>query len=117
MTTIDKNEGRLDWPALLFINRLLWLGLSGWLLTRADQTLSFPYWLDESARWAVRWPFRRQPANPLAPAEPVALPILHRRFAAGANLYTVLRLAWADARWLVRQPAVLVGLGDRKSVV
>ena len=119
MTTTDKNAGWPDTPDLLYLNRLLWLGLSGWLLTRADGRLSFQYMLDLGKRWAVPlvWStiYRhvapdgsRVSHSPIEKSD--SIPIIIRSFTPLTRCKTVFYLAVADARWLVRQPAVAVGL-------
>ncbi len=119
MTTTDKNTGWLYTPDLLYMNRLLWLGLSGWLLTRADGRLSFQYMLDLGKRWSVP-PFwlsiyrRIVPEGSHVSHSPIeksdSIPIITRSFTLLTRCKTVLYLAVVDARWLVRQPAVAVGL-------
>lgn len=115
----------LDIPALLFVNRLLWLGLSGWLLTRAEARLSFSYWLDHgpvfpklSRRYTQfvrlwRSTTKHPTGEAVAADQRSPLPIRSAyRPTVGllASWHIVARLAWTDARWLVRQPAVLVAL-------
>ncbi|CCH00924.1 hypothetical protein FAES_2915 [Fibrella aestuarina BUZ 2] len=122
----DKNTTLPGWPALLFINRLLWLGLSGWLLTRADARLSFPYWLDQgpvfpnlSRRWMQlmkSWNNTNKQADQGVVADTsflasAPLPIVKPEVAGLlVSWRIVVRLAWTDVRWLVRQPALLVAL-------
>lgn len=118
MTTADKNTGWLDIPELLLINRILWLGLSGWLLTRADATLSFPYMLDQGPRWSIRLTMGKHFADrfgfALKPKRRTGQQhtdiIQARSFSVLTRCKTAVYLAMHDVRWLVRQPAVAVGL-------
>ncbi len=41
MSIADKNTGYLEYPAMLFINRILWLGLSFGLIAQAERHFSF----------------------------------------------------------------------------
>lgn len=41
MSIADKNTGFLEYPAMLFINRVLWLGLSFGLIAQAERHFSF----------------------------------------------------------------------------
>ncbi|MBO0933127.1 ABC transporter permease [Fibrella aquatilis] len=108
MPTADKNTSWPDTPELLYINRLLWLGLSGWLIARADEQLSFQYMTAQGK------PFQRMGLPRLSAAARWQrfdeIPVLTRAFTSSARWKTAVHLAVADVRWLVRQTAVAVGL-------
>ncbi|MEZ0607226.1 ABC transporter permease [Fibrella sp. WM1] len=122
----DKNTLllTLDVPVLLLINRMLWLGLSGWLLTRAEARLSFPYWLDRGAvfpdlsrrytQFVYFWKsLKKQPGNAQIAPDPSNFATTGQPIQPASLLVSwqiVARLAWTNARWLLRQPAVLMAL-------
>ena len=112
MTTLDKNTGWPDTPELLYLNRLLWLGLSGWLISRADARLSFPYMMEQGVKFKIRRIANRSAEiNRTIHNDAIQpIPIPKRSFTPATRWKTAFHLAMADARWLVRQPAVAVGL-------
>ncbi|HEX9958951.1 MAG TPA: hypothetical protein VGA96_16900, partial [Fibrella sp.] len=93
--------GTLPFPDLLLINRLLWLGLSGGLLVRAADRLTFQQWASRESGRANRG----LSAEKTLLADSVPFPALHLQFTARAHWQILIRLTGRDFLYLVRQPA------------
>lgn len=101
---VGQLAGPLPFSDLLLINRLLWLGLSGGLLVRAADRLTFQHWAShESGRSKQS---RESPG--LATS---LLPVVHRQFTTHARWQVLSRLTRSNFLYVVRQPAFGVGAG------
>ncbi|MBO0951103.1 ABC transporter permease [Fibrella forsythiae] len=108
LTSFEQRSGTLPLPDLLLINRLLWLGLSGGLLVRAANRLTFHYWSGLPSQRATK----RDLANPQPQrTQSIPLPLLTRRFNGRASWRVLCQLTPAYFRHVVNQPAFsVVGL-------
>lgn len=110
-TPAEQWAGTLPFPDLLLINRLLWLGLSGGLLVKSADRLTFQYWANREPNRVVRPTlFGNTPIDP-SPATSQAtysLPVLHRQFTTRAQWQLVGQLIRRDFLSVVRQPAFVV---------
>lgn len=100
-TPVDQSTGTLPFPDLLLINRLLWLGLSGGLLVRAADRLTFQYWASRESGQTKQGRAIQQPA----PLTSSPLPTIHRQFTTRARWYVLSRLTRSNFLYVVRQPA------------
>lgn len=91
----------LPFPDLLLINRLLWLGLSGGLLVRAADRLTFQQWASGESGRANRGLATEKTLL----ADPVPFPALRRQFTARAHWQTLIQLTGKNFLYVVRQPA------------
>ena len=103
----EQLAGGLPIPDLMLVNRLLWLGLSGGLLVRAADRLTFQHWA------AAETNQRKTHVEKTAPMTSQLLhkeliTIAKRSFTRLSIVQTFGRLAWRDFRSVVRQPAFLV---------
>ena len=101
----DEPTGLLVFSDMLFINRLLWVGLSTGLLARAEDQFSFQTFGQTKPRKSTPEPV----AGDLT--APVTLPVIRLNFGGAARWQTGFRLARLHFFTLVRQPFFLITAG------
>ena len=101
----DDTTGLLVFSDMLFINRLLWVGLSLGLLAWAEETFSFQtFGLTRPKKPKLESALTSQPMW-------VTLPTVQLNFSLAARWQTGLRLAWLHFLTLIRQPFFLITAG------
>ena len=107
-TPADRNIRLPELAGLLLGNRVLWIAVGAALLAIA-------FALFKPGREGIRWFRRRKPVAPphagraVAPA-PIVLPVVDLRSGPSARLRQFLKLAWFDARGVLRGVPFLVML-------
>ncbi|MEZ0542468.1 hypothetical protein [Fibrella arboris] len=111
-TPADQLTATVPIPDLLLINRLLWLGLSGGLLVKAADRLTFQHWAahepTQAGYVACLKTANSKPVTAESYLLTTPLPTVHRPFTSYANWQIVGRLIGRDFLYVVRQPAFAV---------